>query len=284
MANIYDYLDYRKFLQDVYEERKAKRSMSFRSIGQALGVSHQFVRMVFEGKRNLKPEHARRFAELLHLKKNESAFFVTLVAMNQAVDAEAREGLLKKLMAFKQYQEIHPFEHQVYQLLSKWYIAAVHELVALKDFDSDPWWIASKLKPRITIPEAKEAIAVLVNLNLIKVDPRTGKARQVKGELRIPPDIADVAVGAYHTKMLSLAQQAIKGFRKEEREMTGLTIALSREQFREVKEKVRRFELDLHAEYARSERADAVYQISLQLFPLSSNSANSGTFLESKKS
>ncbi len=271
MTNIYEYLDYRAFLRDAYEERKrTTKSMSYRSFAKAAGLAGwNYLKLVIDGKRNLGPKTIAKFAKGFKLKKREAEFFDALVHMNQAKDPEEKKRFFEKLMTFKRFDEIHRLENDVYSLLSRWYIAAVHELVALPEFDSDPKWIAEKLSPRITLSEAKQAIEVLEHLKLIKIDPRTGRAKQTKGRFATSDEVAGVAVYNFQKEMLALAHRALRRADPETRDISGITIALSREQYSEAQKLIREFRRTLHAKLSTGSDAKGVFQINLQIFPLS---------------
>ncbi len=270
-VNIYEYTDYRKFLGDwLAERRNSKRTMSLRHFARAAGISaSNYLTLVIQGKRNLMIETARKFKRAMKLKKREAAFFEALVEFDQAADSEEKAAVYERLMAFRRFHAIHRMEDDAYRLLSKWYIAAVHELAAFPDFESRPAWIASKLKPRISLAEAGQAVEVLMRLGLIRLDPETGKARQTKGSCATPDVIAGPAVYNLQKEMLTLAHDALRFLPNSVRDISGLTIAVSKGQFEKARQMIREFRRDLHAALSTGEKAEAVYQINFQIFPLS---------------
>jgi uncharacterized protein (TIGR02147 family) len=271
MVSVYEYLDYRQFLRDYYEDRKrTTKTMSYRNFARAGGLgSWNYLKLVTDGKRNLTAVSIKQFAKALKLKKREGQFFAHLVMMNQAKDPEEKNKHYEKLMTFRRFDDIHRMENDVYNLLSRWYVAAVHELVALADFDSDPKWIAERLEPSITVSEAGEALEVLLRLKLLKVDPYTGKAKQTKGHFTTPDSVADIAIYNYQKEMLALAHRALRKAEPKDRDVSGLTIALTKKQKGEATELIREFRRDLHAKLTSGGKPDAVYQINFQIFPLS---------------
>lgn len=271
MINIYRYLDYRQFLRDFYEERKrTTKSMSLRNFAKSAGLaSWNYLKLVMEGKRNLTPESVGKFAIALRLKKREADFFRSLVWMNQAIDPEEKQRHFEELLVHQRFCKIHHIERDVYALLSHWYIAAVHELVALPGFDADPYWIANQLVPKISPAEAKQALQVLERLRLIVVDARTGKARHTKAHCTTPHEVASIAAVSFHDGMLALARQAIRQVPSHQRDISGLTLALSRKQFDAARAIIREFRRKLHATFADHSAAEAVYQVNIQLFPVS---------------
>ena len=86
MISIFDYTDYRLFLRDFYEAKKEQNpAITHRSIAEKVGFkSSGFFTQVLQGKSNISDEMADNFASFCKLKKQERAFFKTMVAFNQA--------------------------------------------------------------------------------------------------------------------------------------------------------------------------------------------------------
>src|SRR5262245_11343971 len=108
MADLFKYLDYRRFLKDYYTEQKAKRgsAFSFRSFARLAGLSSpNFLKLVMDGKRNLGPEGIKSFAKALKLGKEESSYFENLVHFNQSATDDERNEWYKRLSASKKYRE-----------------------------------------------------------------------------------------------------------------------------------------------------------------------------------
>ncbi len=271
MVSIYQYLDYRKFLLDYYEEKKrTTKTMSYRNFARAAGLAGwNYLKLVVDGKRNLSASSIAKFAKALKLKKRETDFFSILVSMNQSSDPEEKSRYYEKLMTFRRFNEIHRMENDIYQLLSRWYIAAVHELVALPDFDTDPRWIAQQLRPNITIAEAKKALEILQHLGLIKIDREKNMTVQTKGHFATPDQVSGIAIFNFQKEMLALAHNALRYRSSRIRDISGLTIALSPEGFDTAKDMIREFRRGLHAKLATGGQPTAVYQLNFQIFPLS---------------
>ena len=84
--NIYEYLDYRAYLRDLFEEKKANvRGFSYRSFCRKAGiVNPSFLKLVIEDKRNLTPASIMKFAKGFGLKRHEAEFLHNMVMFNQS--------------------------------------------------------------------------------------------------------------------------------------------------------------------------------------------------------
>ena len=110
--NIYEYLDYRAYLRDLFEEKKATvRGFSYRSFCRKAGiVNPSFLKLVIDGKRNLTPASIMKFAKGFTLKRHEGEFLHNLVMFNQASTHEEKNHYYKKLSSSKRYAEVKHIE------------------------------------------------------------------------------------------------------------------------------------------------------------------------------
>jgi uncharacterized protein (TIGR02147 family) len=274
-VNVFEYLDYRRYLRDLYQQRKAAcYGFSHRSFSRRVGLrSSNFLKLVMDGERNLTPEMAHRFAEGCGLDGREVDYFCELVAFNQARTASEQKRCHRRLFRFKQYRDIHKLDEAQVDYHSTWYIPAIRELAARADFRDDPKWIARVLKPRITPGEAKKALDTLLHLGLLK---RDGKRRLRQSESLVTTGIGPLGhhVVSYHRAMLERASEALDTVPREEREISSLTLCVSREVMLDLKERIREFRRELLQAAELQGEPEIVAQINFQLFPLSESKPN----------
>ena len=111
--------------------------------------SPNFLKLVIDGKRNLTPNSAERFAVALGLNEQESSFFQELVGFNQASTASQKNLHYQRIGKFRKHRAITKLERNTFEYLSHWYYPVIRELVACKGFQEDPEWIAKRLKPTV---------------------------------------------------------------------------------------------------------------------------------------
>lgn len=175
--DVFRYRDYREFLSAFYQTRKGS-GYSYRSFAKAAGVgAPNYLKLVIEGKRNLSPTMATRFAAACRLAGDAAEYFSLLVAFNQAKDDRQRNELHEQLTRFARFRASQRLDLAEKDYHSSWFIPAIRELVACPGFSEDCTWIASVLVPRINEKQAKRALEVLLRLGLIERDP-SGVLRQ----------------------------------------------------------------------------------------------------------
>ena len=268
MASLFEYLDYRLFLKEAYQEAKqANPNHSHRFIESKLKLkSNGHFAQILGGRCNISLELAARLAAFHKLGKRESDFFEALVLYNQAKTHEEKNRHFGKLMGFRKAREnvVGADRHAFYR---KWYYTAVREALDLKPFRGDYAALGKLLAPAISAEQAHEAVDLLLRLGFIKKRPGGGLA---KAEAVIttghPADSEDLK--AYQLEILGLAREAMDRFPKAQRNFSTLSVTLSGEEYRLLIEELRAFRGRV-LEMARQCRApDRVYQCNFQFFPL----------------
>ena len=163
-VHIFQYLDYRAFLRDFYLREKAKnQSFSHRLFSRRAGLrSSNYLNLVMKGQRDLSAEMATRFARGCALRKVEADYFCELVAFGQAQSSEERNRCYDRLGRFRQFRAAHQLDAAQTAYHSSWYMPAIRELSARKDFQEDPKWIASVLLPPISPQQViRESLSTL---------------------------------------------------------------------------------------------------------------------------
>lgn len=266
--DVFGYHDYRAFLRDWYVDRKGSGRVSYRSFARRAGIgSPSYLRLVTSGARNLSREMAARFAGACSLEADASTFFCELVRFNQASSDAERRDAYARLRSFKRYREAHPLEVARDEYHSHWYLPAIREMTLVSGFREDPAWIASRLVPPIRPAEAARALSTLLDLGLLVRDAH-GRLSQSEAELVVAAEVGSMHLRNYHRQMMERAAEAIERVPREERNVSSVTIAVDRENFRLIDEAIETFRRQLLELSTTSRRPDHVVQLNVQLFPL----------------
>jgi uncharacterized protein (TIGR02147 family) len=268
--NIFEYTDYRAYLRDYYVAEKARRpAFSYRYFARRAGhTSPNFLKLVIEGKRNLGPASITAFARALELDAEEASFFAELVAYGQAKSDADKNKHLTRITAARNYRKAGRIEGQLFEYLAHWYLPAIRELVARPDFVEDPKWIARELMPAITAKKAAEGLKVLINLGLVRRMP-DGRLERGDPSWTTGPEPSSKIVEAYHHQMLTLATDALPKFSQDERSVSSLVVCVRAKTVAELKRRLTSFQQELLALCDADEEPEVVYQVGMQLFPLS---------------
>lgn len=271
-VDVFDYLDYRAYLRDYYQDRKENgRGFSYRAFSRRAGLkSPNYLKMVIDGDRNLSASMAERFATACGLDDEGARYFINLVGFNQASSGAERNECYERLTASTRYRKTHKLElaHAAYH--STWYIPAIRELAARDDFRADPAWIATTLVPSISKTEARRALATLIELGML-VEDAGGNLVQSEGAVSTEPETRSLHIANYHRAMMQRAAESIELFSSAERDISSVTLCMGADGIGRLKKRIQRFRRELLELEAIEDDRRRVIQINFQLFPLSAD-------------
>jgi uncharacterized protein (TIGR02147 family) len=267
--DVFEFDDYRAFLRAHYAFKKERgRGFSLRVFSRLAGLtSSNYLKLVMDGDRNLSAEVAERFATACGLEGARASYFSELVALQQARTQAERQRAYENLRTHRRFRQAHPLDDEYAAYHAHWYVPAVRELAARRDFEADPKWIASKLMPAITTRQAARALRVLRELGMLVED--NGKLRQAHALVKTPDRPLGHHVVRFHRVMMERAAAAIDLVPREQREIASLTLCLSSEQLSALKADLSRMRGDLLRRYGADANARRVVQVNFQMFPLS---------------
>jgi uncharacterized protein (TIGR02147 family) len=269
MTDIFDYTDYCAFLRDYYEEKRKKFPFfSYRFLGRKVGVDPGNLVKILQGKRHLSAAGIKQFIHYAQFSGREAKYFETLVQFKKAKGEKENKVLFEKLMAI---QRIDPYrlEPVQYEFYREWFHTAVLALLHIIDFRGDYKALAERIKPRISVPQAQESIKLLQKLDLIGKEP-TGRFVPTRNILTTGKDWKSIAIRAFQQQGIRLAQEAFERFPADERDISTVSIAVAQEDFEEIKRVTGEYRRTVLQIASASEKPDRVYQLNVQLFPMSS--------------
>ncbi|HEX6241645.1 MAG TPA: TIGR02147 family protein [Polyangiales bacterium] len=269
-VDVFAYRDYRAFLRAFSDRMRAEKTgFSAAEFAKRAGLkSPNFFKLVVDGQRNITQDVAHRFGDACGLHDDSLSYFCALVAFNQAKTSRERDLHYEKLQSFRRFRAAHRLDGAQSAYHAEWYIPAIYELAACRDFDPDPRAVAKSLLPAISPKQAQEGLAVLVELGLLVPDA-DGRLRPAQSIVETPEGPLGHHVVRYHRTMLERAAEALDHVPREEREIASLTIACSEERMRELKAELEAFRFKLAQRYQADSGAERVVQVNFQLFPLS---------------
>lgn len=269
-VSIFDFVDYRDYLRAYYEREKlVRKEFSYRFFAKSCGFSSpNFLKLVIEGKRNLGAESVNRFAGALGLPREEASFFADLVAFNQADTVAEKSKHFERVAASRRFRAARRIDGPLFEYLSHWYFPAIRELAARKDFRADPKWIGKVLRPNVPPRDVERALEVLQSLGLL-VKARDGALVRGDASLTTGHEVQSVAVVNYHRQMLDRASEAIETIPAAERDVAALTVCIRASTVADLKARLHAFRTELLERCDGDEDGQVVYQVNLQLFPLS---------------
>lgn len=269
-VSVFDFLDYRAFLRAYYESAKRRRGgYSFRTFAKRAGLkSPNFFKLVMDGQRNLGADSVARFAEALDLAEEERVFFADLVAFAQAEDNAEKNRVFERIAASRRFRNARRIDSMVHEYLSHWYHPVIRELVVRADFQRDPKWIASTLRPEITSRQAAQSLSLLLELGLVRENPDTTKLELHNPTLTTEHEVTSLGAANFHRQMMERAAASIDTVPAALRDLAALTVCVSPKVAAEVKRRIHQFREALTELCDAETEGKIVYQLNVQWFPL----------------
>jgi uncharacterized protein (TIGR02147 family) len=270
MNPVFDYNDYRRFLADYYEEQKrTKPCFSYQYFGRKAGFrTKTFLYKVMKGEKALSNGSILAVAQAMKLGKRETEYFEALVNFNQASGDREREFLWGQLQALGGNRSSAVLRRNQYTYFSQWYHAVVRELVTQQDFRGDLARLARSVNPVITVRQARASVQLLLALGLLQKDNK-GHLRQSDAAITTGEQYTSLAVRRFQKTTAGLAAEALERIPKDARDISTLTVGVSAAGFGRMREEMARCRRRLAQIASEDNPADRVYQVNLQLFPVS---------------
>jgi uncharacterized protein (TIGR02147 family) len=270
MDTIFKYSDYRKYIRDYVEYMKTELPyFSYRTISARAGInSSGFYSLIVQGKRDLTNSTIQKTCVALDLKGKDALYFEQLVLFNQAPSLKLKNQYFEELFSILNQQKSAKIEENQYDIFSAWYHSAIRELTVCRDFKNDFRTLGRMLKPEITEKQARESVELLIRLGFLKFE--NGTYSQSAPIISIGPDIKSHHVLNYQISFLKLAIEAFDRFGPDDLiSNSSTTFRISKETYELFKRKNREHRQELLEIASQDQQADLVYQLTMNMFPLS---------------
>ena len=284
LPNVSDYMDYRLFLADFYRFKKDQTKHSLRSYSYAIFSaaadikSPNYLKMIIEGKRNLSMDMVAKFARACGLNKAQSDEFKLLVFFNQSEDPADRNVALKQLSEIRVERKLKQGEldRKVFEKVPNWVGWIIYALVDQEGVTFEVAQLKKLLRGKASETEITHALDSLLDSGELVRDPQTGIIKKGKSS-DAPEEIPAALIRKLQMQLMYLGLESLYQDEPAEREFGSLTMSLTEKEFEEIKFKLRQMRKSLHKENSiarMSAKGDRVYQLNLQLFPVSNRTKN----------
>jgi len=268
MPQILEYSDYREYLRDALEGlRDVRPWFSLRWLGKQLELDPGNLVKVIQRERHLPGRCIAPLATELGLTARDTEYLQRLVEFGKATTTEKTRVAYERLLDLK-YAKPEVLGHSQYAFYRDWRCTAILGLLHLDGVRGTEAEIADTLEPRSTPAEVRRILELLHGLGM--VEPlRGGRWRAGKSLLSTGEKWKDLAVRTFQKETLHLAERALDQIAPDERDITTATVTLGRDDLAKVREMAREFRRAVLALATGSSSPERVYQLNLQLFPLS---------------
>jgi len=274
--NIYSFTDYRKFLQEAFDDlQKKNSSLSMREILRRIGCASPsyYKEVVVDVKKNMGIAMARKIAAFLKLNQNETDFFIALVGYNQARTELERNHYYQQLIQHTKEKTAENYFLTPNELayFSSWEISAIRELLLFYgDFKNSSALerkkLAERFYPDLSEEQVYNAVELLEKLQFIKRD-NNGNFRRTSHNIR---QVKKNPLTFFMLQQnMKHAVQIINTVSPDIRIFKNLTISMSGQAYKILEKKIQEFCSEVSEIVSHdSLPADRLYTMGIQLFPL----------------
>lgn len=257
------YIEYLKMSHQ--DKQKRNPAYSLRAHAKYLGLSPQVLSEIFRGKRHLPMKKVDEVIEKLALSPDIANRFRQSIKVNKF--------RLKDMAKLNVTNEHLLSDERHFRIISEWeYYAVITLLETCHEIDSLEI-IANKLDIK------KMRVDFVVNSLLAEeliIKNNDGIYKKNCKKLSTTKEIPSLALKEGHKEILEIARQKIDVVPVEERFYSASTIAIKKEKLSEAKELIREFRNKLTT-FIADDEPNEVYQMNIQLFPLTTHQSTKGT-------
>jgi uncharacterized protein (TIGR02147 family) len=264
---IFEYTDYREWIRDAFDDFKQRKTViSWRYMAMKLGADPGNLLRVSQGKIHLTLSLVKPMAEFFELDEKETAYWTELVCFGRAkTDAEALnhyekmqilKGIPLKRLAKK---ELEFYRH--------WYCNSIRSIIGICRFKDDYEGLAECCTPPITVEEAKSAVKLLYDLNMISKD-RDGYWKVNDTFVSTGGNWRSEAVRTFQKETIRLAGESLDRHAPPLRGISTVTMTFNMDDIALIREKIKEFRSELLRLSQEGDGDDTVFQLNVQLFPI----------------
>ena len=268
MKEIVEYTDYRKFIQDYYDERKRCSAFSWHAFAQKAGFSSDvYLKYVCEGKKNLSLASAGSVANAMGLVGFEYDYFVLMVSYAHAKSDAAKRAAFEERCALAKAHKMRVLGNEEFDYFKSWKNSVIRELAPHMP-GAKPLEMAKACKQKISAAEVSETLDFLVKAKLLKRD-RSGNYVQTDKAIKMAPvEAVPVAARDLQRQMGEFAIQSLN-LPLSERMMSGYTLGLTRRAYERIRKETEDYFRRVVAIATEDDETERVYRLNVQLFPMS---------------
>ncbi len=268
MKEIVEYTDYRKYIQDYYDERKRSSAFSWQKFAQNAGFSSAvFLKYVCEGKKNLSVGAAGSVASAMGLAGFEQTYFVLMVSYAHAKDDKTKRAAFEERCALAKAHKVHVIGNDEFDYFKSWKNPVLREIAPHMP-GAKPLEMARACEPAISAAEVSETLNFLVKMKLLKKDKDGNYHQTDKAVTMASMDAIPVAARDLQRQMGEFAIRALD-LPLSERTMSGFVLGLTERSYERIRKEMSDFYRRVVAIATEEDETERVYRLNMQLFPMS---------------
>lgn len=267
--DLHDYLDFRKYLQDVYLYRKhVNQRLSYQVLALKFKLgSRSHLYDIIHG-RTLTSRYLPRYLEMLSLSGQDAEYFKALVDFNQELPGSAQQDAFSRLIRYSRKLKTLDVDSDYLQLFRNWHNPILLSILEMNPHLRDHGELGKLFVPAIGAVEVRHALECLQNIGLIRWNDNENRWNFLGRFFSCTGPARAVALKEFHLQLFELGKKA---YVEDPARQSFSTLTLgtnwrTKEQIDAILARTRKEILDL---VKQDPHAEIAFQLNMQLFPIS---------------
>lgn len=273
-----EYTDFRKYLKDVFEYRRLTESTplrpySYSTFSAAADIkSPNYLKLIIEGRRNLSEDMINRFAKALRLNKSETEEFRALVRYGQASQPLERNHYLKELADLRARRAVESgqIDQRSWEKVPGWIGWVLYAMSEQANVNFDPEELQKLFRVRASVEDIRQSLNKLLQSGELARN-ENGEVYKARDLIESPQDLPVALIRKLQSDLIYLGIESLFRDSPKEREFGAMTVAMTEEEFQQVRFELRQLRKRLLKDILvkrKSSKGERVYQLNIQLFPV----------------
>lgn len=272
-VRVFDFVDYRDFLQSIYDEAHASNpEISYSKIAEFGNFkSRTEVRNFIKGQQTPNIEQLGNFAQCFGLEPDESQYLVCLYRFNRAGSSEQSFQLFQRLLWQISSQNIERNPFRELEANASLLHITLLSMLEWEAFELDAKWIRSRLRIQHSDEEIERAFTDLKIFGCVTWDEEAGRYRLNQSYVKKIDNKANFLIRQFHRQCLKLAEESLDGLDMADRYLVASSIAIPEAHFSRIVQKINAFLDTLVRSEKLSANRDCVAQVNIQIIKIANS-------------
>jgi uncharacterized protein (TIGR02147 family) len=271
--SIYQFSCPHTYLNETFKKRvEIDPEMSLRKWSKLMGLkSHLALKKILNKETLLKKSHYKFLQSVLKLDGNEEYYFLALIDLLHAKTLEEQNLYQLTLSSLSPGENYDIKIMDDTDIFKSWLNMAVLSLSKIRNLQWSPENLLTSLKnmqPSLEIEAINEAIATLLSSGVITIN-KFGEIRNLYNRVTTKTAVNIKDSHLYYEQVSDLAKSASSLEYSSQKEFQCFSTALKKEDLPQVQILIRDLRSKISKIAGNGSNADDIYQVNLQLFPIS---------------
>ena len=272
---IYDFDNYRDFLNFVFKQRKSRNpNYSMRKFSKDLGFSSpNHMTDVINGTKKLGRQGKEKILEILDFKEGERDYFNLLVELGHCKSDLEKVKKLEHLDHLLSRKDILVIEDKASYFLTNRMCTIISILISIykDDFSPDPVWMMRRVKVDTSLLEIQSALIFMLNNGFVSCE--NGRYQNRALNISSPDESVNRDVKKAHKALLEESVRALD-LSVTTREFASITASIPRDEIPGLKDKIKKIREELNMwifNKCKKSQDEVGVTINIQMYPITSD-------------